>query len=216
MIKPEIKETPSDTPIATPISSFFFDGAECSDKDVAAAGGELDFVVGAGMLDKMGRFLVAVKVVVVIDCLADCDGETITLLASLRFRPAIIGVCLRSTALSQHPAAASWLPGISLQQNVCVNEPLTDGHGMMLLKMCMATATLSRTAYDSPGRHGRWTRYRFCSLDSIRRHPNWDPYSLLGIHTRQYRSSSHSQNKGLLIHNMRCRYQSLSSYMACS
>ena len=149
MIKPEIKETPSDTPIATAILTFFFDSAECSDKDVAAAIGEVADVVDAGMLDEMGRVLVGVEAVVVVDCLADFDGETtLTVLASLRSRPASMDCCLRSNALSQQPAAAAWLPAFSLQQKFGVNEPLTLGHGMMLLKISIATATLSRTAHD--------------------------------------------------------------------
>lgn len=88
MIKPEIKETPSDTPIATSILTFFFDSAECSDKDVAAAIGEVADVVDAGMPDEMGRVIVGVEAVVVVDCLADFDGETtLTVLASLRYDP---------------------------------------------------------------------------------------------------------------------------------
>ena len=51
MIKPEIKETPSDTPIAIPILITFFAGGNYSDKDGATAGGApVAVVVDAGVL----------------------------------------------------------------------------------------------------------------------------------------------------------------------
>ena len=143
MIKPEIKETPSDTLIAVPILITFFAGGDCSDKDGATAGEEPVAVVDAGVLDAIGKLSVGVEAVAVLDCLADCDGEImLAVLASLRSGPEIMGHWFRSNALSQQPAAAL---ALAPQQNDSVSEPLTSGHGKRLL--CLS-ATLSKTIRD--------------------------------------------------------------------
>ena len=166
MIKAKIKEAPNDTPIPTPISRFFFDDGGCWGKDVATVGGGYVEVVGAGVLvdvamsadadtlDERGKFPVGVEAVELLNNLADCDGEPVlTVLDSRRPGPATMPFWLRSNALSQQPAAAAWLPGTSLQQKLCVNEPLTREHGIRLLKTFIATAELLVTAHDVPGDH---------------------------------------------------------------
>ena len=90
-------------------------------------------------------------------------------LASVRPRPGIMSIWI---SLSQQPAPAAGVPAFVLQQNAFVNEPLTRGHEMMLLKLFKSSATLSRFADELLGKYGLRTRYRICNWYSIRRHPN--------------------------------------------
>lgn len=65
--KPEIKKTASGTEIAAPMSTTFFDGGECWDKDVATADRALVDVADAGTLDEIGESFVDVQAVAVLE-----------------------------------------------------------------------------------------------------------------------------------------------------
>ena len=128
---------------------FFFNGFDCCVERVASAGKLLADVLNAGTLDGIRRLPTAVESDAVFDSVVDCDGEVVRVtLASSRLGPASTGYALISNALSQQPAAAATLPGVSLQQKLYVNEPLTSEHGIMLLKTFIAATTKSTPAQN--------------------------------------------------------------------
>lgn len=104
------------------------------------------------MLEETGKFAVGVEAIAVFDILADWNEELMLMaLASVRPGPATMSIW---TSLSQQPAPAAGVAAFALQQNAFVNEPLTRGHGMMLLKLFIASTTLSRFALERLGKHG--------------------------------------------------------------
>ena len=96
--RPKIKDTPSDTPTATPILTFFFNGSDGWEKGVAAASRALADVLDVSMLDEIYKAPVVVEAVVVLEGLAGSNCETVLgALAALRSWPWILP--LRSNTL---------------------------------------------------------------------------------------------------------------------
>ena len=123
MVRREINKTPSGTPIAIPMSTTFFGGGECLDKDVATAERVLVNKVDAETLDGIEESFIDVEGVLVFETLSDCRGGKLLGASTSpgRLSQGLIGMWLRlKTAVSQQPAAAAWLVVFSLQQNICV------------------------------------------------------------------------------------------------
>ena len=105
------------------MSTTFFGGGGCWDKDVATAERVLINEIDAETLDGIEESFVDVEGVLVLETLADRDGEILlgALASPVRFSPGIVGILVRlKAAVSQQPAAAAWLPALSLQQNIWV------------------------------------------------------------------------------------------------
>lgn len=80
---------------------------------------ELDAV----MPDGIEESFVDVEGLLVLETLADCDCEILlgALASPGRLSQGLIGILFRlKAAVSQQPAAAAWVPAVSLQQNICV------------------------------------------------------------------------------------------------
>ena len=148
MIRPEIRDMPSDTPIATLMSKFLFDGGSCRSTDAVTTDETQADVLSAGLLDRIDETSVVVMTVAVtVNVAKDENERVLRALTAERVEPKTMGLSLISNARSQQPAAATSLPGVSLQQNVGVYEPLMIWHGIRLLKIFRATITLSKVGH---------------------------------------------------------------------
>ena len=105
------------------MSTTFFAGGECWDKDVATAERVVINEVDAETLDGIKESFVDVEGILVFEKLADRDGEILlgALTSPGRLSQELISIWVSLKApASQQPAAAAWLPAFSLQQNICV------------------------------------------------------------------------------------------------
>ena len=118
IVRPDIRKTPSGTPIAAPISTIFLDGGGVWDKDVATVDGTLAEVVDAEVLKEMGKSLVDFEAIAVLESLTSCDGGFVLTTSTLHRRSGQVsmGISVKlKLVVSQQPTAE-----FSLQQNVVV------------------------------------------------------------------------------------------------